>query len=103
MMVGKPPEHFPKEFPLAQVIDAIESRCRPFRCFCAVLTATALSSPRKSPRTTDRYYFMDKPPSAISVAPVTNDASSLASQRIGYAISSGAAQRAEVRCRRALA
>lgn len=32
---------------------------------------------------------MDKPPSAIGVAPVTNDASSLASQRIGYAISSG--------------
>ena len=39
-------------------------------------------------------YMMERPPSTISVAPVTKDASSLASQMIGQAISCGVAQRA---------
>ena len=38
-------------------------------------------------------YMIDKPPSTISVAPVMNEASSEASHRIGFATSSGAAQR----------
>src|ERR1700694_2683143 len=39
------------------------------------------------------HYMMESPPSTISAAPVMNDASSLASHRIGQAISSGDAQR----------
>ena len=37
--------------------------------------------------------MMDSPPSTMSVAPVMKEASSLASHRIGQAISSGEAQR----------
>ena len=43
---------------------------------------------------TSRRYMMEMPPSTISVAPVTKDASSLASQMMGHAISCGVAQRA---------
>ena len=48
-----------------------------------------------------RPYMIDKPPSTISVVPVMNDASSLANQRIGQAISSGVAHRPinDVSCR----
>src|SRR5262249_37724787 len=38
-------------------------------------------------------HMIERPPSTASVAPVMNDASSLASQRIGQAISCGVAQR----------
>jgi hypothetical protein len=34
-------------------------------------------------------YMIDSPPSTIKVVPVMNEASSLASQRIGHAISFG--------------
>ena len=44
-------------------------------------------------RASMRSHMMDKPPSAIKVAPVMKDASSEASHTIGQAISCGSAQR----------
>ena len=51
-----------------------------------------------------QFVITERPPSTISVASVMNEASSLASQMIGQAISSGAAQRAksDVVCRSVL-
>jgi hypothetical protein len=48
---------------------------------------------RSSAAATSERHMIDSPPSTISEAPVMNEASSLASQRIGAAISPGAAHR----------